>query len=399
MSAATGLFGLTRRQILGITAAIGAITAVGSALSLGMPLLAIVLENRGVGTSAIGVNTAMAGIASLVSGPFVPRIAARFGAARVLLASLLIATVCFPFFYVFDAFWVWFLLRLVFHSAINTAFILSEFWINALAPPDRRGLLMGIYGTVLSIGFAVGPLVLALVGSDGWAPFVVGTAVLALSLLPVLAALEADPPMEGEHQGSIFRYLALVPLATFAAFTMGSVESGLLSFLPIYGLRLGYAEATAALLVTSLAIGNIVSQVPLGLLADRIDKRKLLLGLAVVGGVAAVGLPAVAGSVAGLVLALMTIGGVTAGLYTVGLTHLGARLRGAQLASANAAFVFMYAVGMLVGPAGMGAGLDVWEPHGLAVVVAVLLLGYAALAAVRIRRAGPMEAEREPDLP
>ena len=377
---------LDRKQRLGITAAVGAITAVGTALSLGMPLLAIVLEQRGVSPSAIGVNTAMAGIASLISGPFVPRLAAAVGAARLLLASVVTATVCFPFFYLFESFWAWFALRLVFHSAINAAFILSEFWINTLAPPDRRGLLMGIYGTVLSMGLAVGPAILGLVGAEGWMPFAIGTLVLALSSLPVIAALSADPPMDGHRPGSFLRQLGLVPLATFAALAMGSVESGLLSFLAIYGLRLGYGEALAALLVTTLAIGNIMSQVPLGLLADRMDRRRLLLIIASIGALAAAVTPLLAGNLLGLLPMLMIMGGVASGLYTVGLTHLGARLRGAELASANAAFVFMYAIGMLIGPTAMGAGLDLWVPHGLMVVVAILFGSYALLAAVRIAR-------------
>lgn len=389
MTGKTGPFGLERQQFLGITAAIGAITAVGSSLSLGMPLLALVLEQRGVSSSAIGINTATAGIASLITGPFVPALAARVGAAKLLLFAAVTATLCFPLFYVFESYWVWFGLRFAFHSAINTAFILSEFWINALAPPGRRGLLMGIYGTVLSMGFAVGPVILGLVGSDGALPFVIGTMVLGLSVLPVLAALKADPPMDGHAHGSIFRYLALVPLATFAAFAMGSVESGLLSFLAIYGLRLGFAETVATMLVTALAVGNILSQVPLGLLADRMDKRKLLLGLGTVGTVAAFLLPSMSGSLPGLLLALMTVGGVTAGLYTVGLTHLGARLKGAELASANAAFVFMYALGMLAGPTAMGAGMDILDPHGLVLVAGVFLFGYAILALVRIRTAAP----------
>jgi hypothetical protein len=86
--------------------------------------------------------------------------------------------------------------------------------------------------------------------------------------------------------------------------------------------------------------------------------------------------------------AIAVMGGATAGLYTVGLTHLGARLTGGDLASANAAFVMMYGLGMLVGPATMGAGMDIYNPHGLAVVSAAFLGAYALLVAYRIWRTG-----------
>lgn len=79
---------------------------------------------------------------------------------------------------------------------------------------------------------------------------------------------------------------------------------------------------------------------------------------------------------------------MVAGLYTVGLVHIGARLTGSDLAAANAGFVFMYGLGMLVGPAAVGAGMDWWDPHGLAVVTATMLAAYALLAVYRIATAG-----------
>ncbi len=170
ISVSTDTTRLDRTRLLGIAAAIGAISAVGTSLSLGLPLLGIVLEQRGVSSAAIGFNSAMAGVASVVTTPFVPKLAARFGAARLLAVMLVVSTLTFPLFYVFDSYVAWLGLRLVFHGAINGAFVLSEFWISALAPKARRGLVLGIYATVLSLGFAVGPAILALVGSKGRCP-------------------------------------------------------------------------------------------------------------------------------------------------------------------------------------------------------------------------------------
>jgi predicted MFS family arabinose efflux permease len=97
-------------------------------------------------------------------------------------------------------------------------------------------------------------------------------------------------------------------------------------------------------------------------------------------------MPLLASSMTLLIASLIAWGGVVAGLYTVGLTHLGARLSGTDLASANAAFIMMYSVGMLVGPTMIGAGMQVWDPHGLTVVAASFTAGYALLVAWRIFR-------------
>ena len=72
------------------------------------------------------------------------------------------------------------------------------------------------------------------------------------------------------------------------------------------------------------------------------------------------------GIVNGAVYALLALwGGIVMGIYTIGLTMIGERFKGSQLVGANALYVMLYALGMLIGPAAQGVALDVWDPHGL----------------------------------
>jgi len=140
----------------GLVAAIGSIAGVGLGFSITLPLLALTLEDRGISSTWIGINTAFWGLSSLAITPFVSRIAARLGTAQALALSILALAAALPLFYL-SPFWLWFPLRLVAGAALTTTFVLSEFWINVAAPPGKRGVVMGIYATVLSIGFAMGP--------------------------------------------------------------------------------------------------------------------------------------------------------------------------------------------------------------------------------------------------
>ena len=215
-----------RRRLAGLAAAIGAISAVGTSLSLGMPLLSVILEQRGYSSLVIGLVTTAAGVSALIGTPFVPMLARWIGAVRLLLLSVVVGTLLFPLFYVFDSIVVWFVLRFAFSLSLNATFILSEFWINALAPPERRGLVMGVYATILSVGFATGPAILSLVGSAGWLPFAIGTGLMAASIPAILAGFSADPPMHEGEGGNFLHFLTVVPLATLAAFTIGAAEIG-----------------------------------------------------------------------------------------------------------------------------------------------------------------------------
>jgi MFS family permease len=176
-----------------LIAAVAAITAVGIAIGLGLPLLSIILEKRGVSSSMIGLNSAMAGVAAMVAAPLSTMIAQRLTVVTTMVLSIVAASVSALGFYYAEALWMWFPLRIVFHGAITILFVLSEFWINTAAPPSRRGLVLGIYATVLSLGFAAGPLIFSVIGSEGILPFLIGAGIILLAAVPIIMARKENP--------------------------------------------------------------------------------------------------------------------------------------------------------------------------------------------------------------
>ena len=374
---------------LAIAAAIASISVVGMAIGLGVPLLSVILETRGYSATTIGANTAVAGIASIVAAPFATPLAARFGVVPVMLAAIVAGGFAFIGFH-WAPFWAWFPLRAVLHFALTVLFILSEFWISTSAPPHRRGLILGVYATVLSLGFAFGPWLFAQIGSAGFAPFGITFALIALAALPVSLAWRESPDIAGSSHGGgsskgFVRYIWIVPTATAAVLVFGAVETGGFALFPVYGARIGYSEADAALRLTAVGLGNVLLQIPLGLVSDRMrDRRTLLAICALVGLAGSLALPYAAGDWNLSAAILFVWGGVVAGLYTVGLAHLGSKLSGRDLASANAAFVFCYGIGMLIGPQAIGIGMDVAGPNGFAWTLALFFAVYLLLAGVRL---------------
>lgn len=368
-----------------LIAALASITAVGIAIGLGLPLLSVIMEKRGIAPTLNGLNAAMAGLASMAAAPFTMKFAHRHGVAPTMLLAIVFAAASSLGFYYLTNFWLWFPLRIVFHGAITVLFILSEFWINATAPPNRRGFVLGIYGTVLSLGFASGPLLFSILGSEGFLPFAVGAGVILLSAIPIFLARNESPVLNEKPKRHFMRYVLLVPTATAAVFIFGAVEYGGLSLFPIFGTRAGFSESQAALLLTVMGVGNFIFQIPLGMLSDRVkDRRTILSALTLIGLVGALFLPMLVENWFLMALVLLFWGGCVSGLYTVGLSHLGSRLQGSDLAAANAAFVFSYAVGTVAGPQVIGAAMDVTGNDGFAWAIAGFFGLYVVLSLVRI---------------
>lgn len=374
----------------GMFAATASVTAVGIGIGLAIPLLSTILETRGYSATLIGLNSATAGIASIALTPLATPLAIRFGVVPVLLLSILAAAISLSGFYFVPSFWMWFPLRVIFHGALTIIFILSEFWISDSAPAQRRGLVLGIYATVLSAGFAIGPWLFSVLGSEGLAPFAAGTALMLAALFPVSVAARQSPSLHrgGGSNGGVLRYSLIVPTATAAVLLFGAVETGGFALFPVYGARTGFSVADTALLISMIGLGNVVMQLPLGLLSDRVrDRRHLLVALATIGFAGILLLPATGQNWTLAALLMFFWGGAIGGLYVVGLSHLAAKLSGQDLATANAAFVFCYSLGMLVGPQVIGIGMDLAGPEGFAWTVASFFLAYVTFAVVRIARA------------
>jgi len=377
-------------RLLSLAAAIGSISVVGIAIGLGVPLLSVVLEQRGHSATMIGLNTAAAGLASIAAAPIATPLGARFGVVPTLAVSMFVGALSFMGFHYATEFWMWFPLRALLHIALTVVFILSEYWINVSAPPRRRGMVLGIYATMLSLGFALGPWIFAQIGSQGLRPFAVAFGLVMAGMLPVLIAWRQSPriPRGGSGEGNRFlRYIWLVPTATAAVFVFGAVETGGFALFPLYASKIGYPEADAALLLSMIGLGNVLFQVPLGMLSDRIgDRRRVLVACAVAGLAGMVLMPLVAQNWTLMAALLLVWGGAVAALYTVGLAHLGSQLHGRDLASANAAFVFCYGIGMLAGPQMIGLGLDAFGPPGFGWTIGAFFAAYLLLIAVRMMR-------------
>ena len=377
-----------RARTLALAAIVATAGSIATGLALGLPLLALILEARGVSGTMIGLNTAVAGLASLLVPLIVAPLARRLGTAPLLIASLVAVAVAFFAFHLVDDLVAWFVLRALFHGALTTAFVVSEFWLMMVSPPERRGLMIGIYATVFSIGLALGPILLALTGSEGSLPFLLGGAVLAVAVIPAVVARSSCPPLDHAPGRTPIGFATAAPIAMVGVLAFGAVESGGLSFLPLWGLAAGLDETRAAWLLTAVGLGNVVLQIPVGLLADRFDKLRLLAVVSLVGVIGAAALPFTGAELGATLAVLFVWGGTVAGLYTVGLSALADRFHGSDLAGANAAFVAMYGLGMLLGPAAIGIGLDLAPLSGAPLVMAAFFALHLAVLVTFARRPG-----------
>ncbi|MBI1239269.1 MAG: MFS transporter [Alphaproteobacteria bacterium] len=371
---------------LSLAAALGCVFATGVAIGLSLPLLSLMMDRAGHSDTVIGLSAAAQSLAMMAATLVIPKLAARTGAAAFLLACHVAAACALVAIRATDALVLWFLLRIVLGAALQGIYLMSELWITQIAEADRRGRLLALYSAIVAGGYAMGPVILQTTGTTGWAPFAGGAVVILLGAAPLLLAWRVVPPVTSAPARDVGRYLFVAPVAVFAGLTFGALETGMAAFLPLYAIRNGWAEPTAILLLTAWGIGNIMLVPAVGWLADRMNPYRVLAGCAAAGVIGAALLPFTMESFAAALTLLFFWGGVILGLYSVGLTVLGGRFTGGELSAANAAFALMYAGGSLIGPFLSGTAMDLWDPHGLLLVLGGIAFAYMILALLRSGR-------------
>lgn len=372
-----------RKQSL--AAIIGTAFGVGVAVGAIVPLVSLSLERDGYNALMIGINSAMLPVAVILMGPLMPRIIARLGALSSVYLGLGLAALCVLLFPAIPNYYAWCVIRFIIGLASAIHWITSETWINLMATSRSRSRIMGIYASVMALGFVLGPLIINLTGIEGWTPFVAVAVALIVALLPVAFARQVVPSVSGHGGTGVGQAFAAAPTVMLAALVAGFVDAGLFTQIPIYELRAGFERSIAAASLSIFMAGNLVLQLPLGWIADHSSRRGILLLSTAIVAAGALIYPLLLGAGPWLWVMMFLWGGVSWGIYTLALGLMGERFPTTELAAANAAFVMMYEVGSFFGPIVAGGAMDQWPLFGLPVVVAVAAGALLLFGLVRSR--------------
>ena len=375
-----------------LIAACTAITVFGFSLGMSYPLLSLLLEANGVSTSMMGVNAAMMPIGILLFSPLLPLLSKRFGSRSVAISAAIATAILFLAYKAFDSLEAWFIIRLLQGMSVSTLFVLSEAWVVQYAGKAHRGKIVALYGAILSASFGAGPALVGWIGIHGWLPFIIGTVVILLSVIPLsMVQDDATSRVEESAVSGIASFLTKAPVLLGAVCIFAVFDAATLAFLPVYGLKIGLNLTTAALALTVLIVGNVVLQFPIGWLADRYSKQKVLGWCALIAAIFAVILPYIGTSV-WMWPVLIIVGAAGYGVYTVSLADLGDRFEGNELVSGSAAFAVMWGVGALIGSISGGWAMTLFGPHGLPALIA---FSYAILLAGILLRATRKKQSQE----
>ncbi len=375
---------VTRRRSL--IAVITAMVVVNLVYGITLPLMSLILDAQGISKTAIGLSIVVQASGGVLLATVMSRLIVRLGAARVMQSATLLASMTLIALGLFQDIYIWLPLRFLLGASAAMLWSASETVINELADDEWRGRIMGIYGAAGASGFALGPIILILTGSTGMLPFAVTSILVALASLPLFWLGKPSTDIASDGRPSLWRIFKFVPHILLLNLTYAATVESVIAFFSLYGIDAGLSEARSLSLLTTFALGGVVLQIPLGWLADHMDRIKMLLMCLLATIIGFLIIPEVINHIWGGPFLLFTIGGIEGMIYTLSIILLGQTFRGAELAAATVLHTSMWGVGTMLGPAAVGIGMDLLGDYTMPYLIAAIYVIYLPMLILARRR-------------
>lgn len=353
--------------------------------------IAFLMLGNGLQGSLLGVRAAAENFGATVTGfvmtgyfagflfgsQIAPHTIRRVGHLRVFAAVASLASLAILVQSIFVTPIVWGLMRILTGYCMASAYIVTESWLNDRVTNEHRGSLFALYMVVTYFGMAGGQLLLNVAPPTSHVAFILCSVLITSAAIPILLSV-TEQPMQDDAEGlSVAALYRVSPLGLVGSFAAGVLQGAVFGMGAVYARHAGLTVAETSYFMFLLVAGAALLQWPVGKLSDRIDRRKLIVGLALFGAVAPIAAGIAAGYGSGpLIACAPLIGAGPLLLYSLFNAYTNDHLRHEQRVAASSVLTLVYGVGATLGPPAVGALMDEIGPPGFLWVLAV---GHAAI--------------------
>jgi MFS family permease len=372
----------------------------GSALLMfGGGLQGLVLSVRGaeehfslLALGLIGTGWSVGYVAGSIT---VPMMVKRVGHIRAysVMAAIGTITILLNLLLVNDVAWI--LLRALSGYCFAGAAMIVESWLNEVTDNKSRGTIFSSYQAINLAASTAGQLAMSATGVVGYLPFVIGAISFICALLPTALSSRPQPrPLQSARVDLKLLYTTS-PVAAIAAFSVGMANGTFGTLAPVYGYSQHLDAAGISYLMCLTVIAGAISQIPAGRLSDRMDRRKVIIGLATVAAVTGALLVILDPQGGWPLYLLFAVYGLCAyPLYGVAVAHANDSAKEGDFAKISSAMLLIMGVGLAIGPAIAPMLMNSIRPVAMFIVTVAFHGALAISTALRMRARPTRRAQR-----
>lgn len=350
------------------------------------PLDAISGEALGFTTAEIGLLGSAHFFGFFIGCWWAPRLMGNVGHARAFAAFTAAGTIGILAHMMWVDPYAWSAMRMASGLSVAGCYTIIEAWLQARITNETRGRTMGVYRVVDIAGSLGAQLMIGVLDPAAYLSYNLLALLCCAAMLPIsLSRTEAPETPEAPRLRPGLAW-DRSPLGAAGVVVSGITGAAFRMVGPVYGIQVGLAPDRIALFLAAYVLGGALAQVPVGWLADKYDRRSVLIGLSVAA-VAACWVTvasAQAGPVA-VFLAAGFFGFVTLPVYSVSTAHAHDYAESHERVELSAAHMFLYAVGAIASPLAAAVLISAYGPGAMFAMLSLAHIALVVFGVVRMR--------------
>lgn len=321
---------------------------------------------EGFGATSLGLLGTGWAVGYVAGCYFVPRIVGSVGHIRAFGVMCAFAAVAILVQALLVSAEFWIPVRAVSGFCFAGAAMIVESWLSDRASPQTRGTIFGIYTMVNLAAMTAGQMVIALGSAAGFLFFALGAIIYILALVPTaLSTSESPAPLT-----SVSLNLPLLwrnsPVAVIAVFLVGISNASFGTLAAVYAGGVGLELTTIALFASIPILAGAMAQVPIGYLSDRMDRRKVLVGVALLALAADLGFILLAPQDRMMNLVLVgAFGAAIFAMYPIIVAHANDHAPEGTSIQVSGGLLMVFGIGSIAGPLAAGMMMSIAGAQGL----------------------------------
>ncbi len=354
-------------------------------------LLSLTANDLGYSTGVIGLimSSYFAGFTcgTFVSGRLIKRMGhiRTFAFCAALCASMVLM----------HTLWIsaagWMLMRFVYGLSFVTLMTVIESWLNARSSKDERSKVFAVYMVVNLGAIAAAQQLLLFESGDASSLFTISAVLICWALLPITITRKPQPHIPERAPSSLRALAKFAPAPIAGAALSGLAMGAFWGMVPLYASRQGFSAADVGLLMSLTIAGGALLQIPVGRFSDRLDRRKVLAGVAFSAALLAVLMP-LAGGQASLTTLFFLWGGMAFSLYPLSVAQLLDQLHPDEVISGTTTMLVLHGAGAAFAPMLAGTAMDFLGVNGLPFYCSLVLTGLGGFTLYQVRRVSVLKA-------
>lgn len=368
-------------------------------MMIGFGLMNYMLPIRAIaeGWSTLTISIIATGytLGFTVSCIITPMLVQRVGHVRVFGALITLLTVAILLCALVIEWHAWVAFRTLAGFAIAGSYLIIESWLNERVNNENRGTLFSVYMITCLVGSIGGQYLVPLGNPKGSELFILCGIIFSLALLPTALSTAKSPTPIAQAKFNLRKLYRLSPIAFVGSILSGALAGTWSSLGGVYSQNIGLTTAQGATLLAAVLAGGALSQMPIGRISDRVDRRTVMIVCGAIGVLACAIMTLFDASlIYPLYVAAFFVGTVLFPIYALNSAHANDRASPGEYVTISSGIMILYGLGTVSGPVMGGTLMEVAGPKGLLWFLATSFALYAGYAAWRMNRRAPDDAAK-----